>query len=264
MSEEASAARGSVLEIVTVMARLGCIAFGGPVAHAHLAHFQRELIDKRKWIEPDEFTDLIAFCQFLPGPASSQVGMCLGLRRGGLLGMFAAWFAFTMPSVLLLLAAAGIGAVSGGLMGWLHGLLAAVVAIVADAVLKLGRKCCRDPQRISLAVIAAVIMLLAPRSWVQLLIIAGGGLAGLLVLPKPDADTGVSAKGLHNHAHWVGHPGGARGSAYPCCDRAGRSGSESSPSLRSLRPNWCIGVWRRTCGAADAANRSGWPRLAQQ
>ena len=98
MSDDAPAARGSVLEILATMGRLGCIAFGGPVAH--LAWFQRELVEKRRWIGADEFTDLIAFCQFLPGPASSQVGMCLGLRRGGLPGMFAAWFAFTMPSVL--------------------------------------------------------------------------------------------------------------------------------------------------------------------
>ena len=89
------------------------MAFGGPVAH--LAHFQKELIEKKKWLSSDDYADLIAFCQFLPGPASSQVGMGLGLMRAGFFGMLAAWFAFSLPSVLLLLAAAaGVGAVSGG------------------------------------------------------------------------------------------------------------------------------------------------------
>lgn len=187
--------RGSVVEILGIMGRLGCIAFGGPVAH--LAHFQRELVERRRWVDAEEYADLIAFCQFLPGPASSQVGMCLGLRRAGLAGMCAAWFAFTMPSVLLLLAAAaGVAHLGHGDRGWLAGLLAAVVAIVADAVCKLGRKCCPDARRLSLAVVAAVAMLLAPQPWVQLLVILGGAAAGLALLPRPTAEAARAAPGM--------------------------------------------------------------------
>ena len=129
----------SLVEIALTMGRLGCVAFGGPVAH--LACFRNELVERRRWLSDEDFVDLVAFCQFLPGPASSQVGMGIGLRRGGLLGMLVAWFCFTMPSVVVLVAAAaGLGVVTGYPMSWLHGLLAGVVAIVADAVVKMGAK----------------------------------------------------------------------------------------------------------------------------
>jgi chromate transporter len=166
------------------MLRLGTLAFGGPVAH--LAHFQRELIDKRKWLPNDDYADLIAFCQFLPGPASSQVGMGLGLIRAGLPGMFAAWFAFSLPSVVILLAAAlGMGAAVGWSSGWLHGLMAGVVAIVADAILKMAKKLCPTAAHLSLALGAAVIMLLAPGTLSQMLVILVGAAAGITFIPPP-------------------------------------------------------------------------------
>ena len=160
------------------MLRLGCIAFGGPVAH--LAHFQKEIIEKRKWISEESYAELIAFCQFLPGPASSQVGMCLGLLRGSIGGMLSAWFAFTMPSVILLfLAAIGVYHFSDQNISWLHGLLIAVVAIVADAIIKLGKKLCPDNTRLTFAIIAATVMLLFPGILSQLLVIVGGAIAGI-------------------------------------------------------------------------------------
>ena len=187
------AGKSSLLEIFSVMGRLGCVAFGGPVAH--LAHFQRELIAKRRWLSDEEYADLIAFCQFLPGPASSQVGMGIGLRRGGLLGMFTAWFAFTMPSVLVLvIAAIGFSWFAGSNNSWLHGLLAAVVAVVADAVFKMGKKLCPDAKRMSFALLATAAMVLVPTMWMQLGVIAGGALAGLLLLPKPEVSETESSE----------------------------------------------------------------------
>ena len=192
LAEEHGPKPASLIEILWVMGRLGCIAFGGPVAH--LAHFQKELVEKRKWVSAEAFTELIAFSQFLPGPASSQVGMCLGLIRGGFFGMLCAWFAFTLPSVLLLFAAAiGVFTLSTQSMSWLHGLLAAVVAIVADAIFKLGIKLCPDPKRLSFAIITAIFMLLFPGLWTQLLVIGCGALLGLTFLRK---DT-QSADALH-------------------------------------------------------------------
>lgn len=181
--DDATVARGGLAEIAFAMGRLGCVAFGGPVAH--LAHFRSELVERRGWMKDADFADLVAFCQFLPGPASSQVGMGLGLARGGLPGMFIAWFFFSMPSVILLLiAAAGLGALSGYAMGWLHGLLAGVVAIVADAVLKMGRSCCPSRGTISIAVLATMVMVLLPGALMQILVIIGGALLGLC-LPRP-------------------------------------------------------------------------------
>jgi chromate transporter len=176
-------ATGTLTEIAMTMGRLGCIAFGGPVAH--LAHFRRELVERRRWLSDEDFIDLVAFCQFLPGPASSQVGMGIGLRRGGFLGMLVAWFCFTMPSVVVLIAAAaGLGALTGYPLGWLHGLLAGVVAIVAHAVLKMGAKCCPNRAAISIAIVATMVMLAVPTTWMQLVVIAGGALLGF-ALPRP-------------------------------------------------------------------------------
>jgi chromate transporter len=177
---------GSAGEVFAVMARLGCFAFGGPVAH--LAHFQKELIEKRKWIGESEYADLIAFSQFLPGPASTQVGMGLGLMRAGLPGMIAAWVAFSGPSILLLLAAAaGLGTITDGSLGWLHGLLAGVVAIVAEAVWKMSRKLCPSRRHVTLALASAGAMIVFPHTLMQIAMIFGGALGGLLWLDRPEA-----------------------------------------------------------------------------
>lgn len=119
--------------------RLGLTSFGGPVAH--LGYFRTEFVERRGWLSDRAYADLVALCQFLPGPASSQVGMAIGLQRAGILGMLAAWAGFTLPSAMLLFAfALGIGA-SGDLSqaGWVLGLKAAAVAVVAHAVLAMAR-----------------------------------------------------------------------------------------------------------------------------
>lgn len=177
---------GSVGEVFGVMARLGCFAFGGPVAH--LAHFQKELIEKRRWIGASEYADLIAFSQFLPGPASTQVGMGLGLMRAGLPGMIAAWVAFSGPSILLLLAAAaGFGTMTNGSLGWLHGLLAGVVAIVAEAVWKMSKKLCPHRRHVTLALAGAGAMIAFPHTLMQIAVIFGGAIGGLIWLDRPQA-----------------------------------------------------------------------------
>lgn len=130
---EAEIRRGSPLEVLAVFLRLGLTSFGGPVAH--LGYFREEIVVRRKWLDEEAYADLVALCQFLPGPASSQVGIALGLRRAGLLGSLAAWLGFTLPSALaLILFAFGViffGEVEDA--GWLNGLKVAAVAVVALA-----------------------------------------------------------------------------------------------------------------------------------
>src|SRR3954464_7474902 len=125
--------RPSLLEIFLVALRLGCTSFGGPVAH--LAYFRKEYVEKRRWLDEAHYADLVALCQFLPGPASSQVGFGVGCLQRGLAGGLAAWLGFTLPSALLMIGfgygVATLGNLSGS--GWLHGLKAAAVAVVAQA-----------------------------------------------------------------------------------------------------------------------------------
>src|SRR5689334_1818063 len=132
--------QASVCEVATVFLKLGVTSFGGPIAH--LGYFQEEIVRRRQWLDEAEFADLVALCNFLPGPASSQVVFAIGMRRAGLLGAFTASLCFTLPSALLLiLFAFGVARV-GDLRaaGWLHGLKLAAVAVVAQAVWSLGRK----------------------------------------------------------------------------------------------------------------------------
>ncbi|GAA1803651.1 chromate efflux transporter [Nesterenkonia flava] len=176
---------GSVLEVFLVFLRLGLTSFGGPVAH--LAYFREAFVVRRKWLSEKAYADLVALCQFLPGPASSQVGMALGLQRAGGGGMFAAWFAFTMPSVVLMVAFAyGVSAV-GDLAdaGWIHGLKAAAVAVVAHAVIGMAKSLTPDPPRATIAVGAMVVVLLLPGPLVLVGAIAVSGLIGLVWLKPP-------------------------------------------------------------------------------
>src|SRR5471030_1951493 len=134
----------SPLEVLRVFLKLGLISFGGPVAH--IGYFREEFVVRRRWLEEPAFTDLVALCQFLPGPASSQVGFSIGLMRAGYLGGFAAWTGFTLPSAaLLVLFAYGAGALQGPVgQGLLHGLKLTAVAIVAQAVWGMARNLCPD------------------------------------------------------------------------------------------------------------------------
>ena len=174
--------RGHAGEVFTAFLKLGLTSFGGPIAH--LGYFRDEFVVRRQWLDERAYGDLVALCQFLPGPASSQVGMAIGLSRAGYLGALAAWTAFTLPSAIaLVLFALGISAL-GNLegAGWLHGLKVAAVAVVALAVLGMARSLTPDRDRASLAVVAAAIAILVPTAWGQVGAILLGAVAGLTLL----------------------------------------------------------------------------------
>ncbi|MBA3436348.1 MAG: chromate transporter, partial [Chloroflexi bacterium] len=144
----ASDAPGAVLEVFLAALRLGLTSFGGPIAH--IGYFRNEYVDRRRWIDEHGFADLVALCQFLPGPASSQLGIAIGTRRAGLAGGLAAWLGFTLPSATALLLFAML-ATSTDLAdaGWVHGLKLVAVAIVAHAVLAMSRTLTPDwPRRL--------------------------------------------------------------------------------------------------------------------
>jgi chromate transporter len=167
-----------LLEVAAIFLRLGCMSFGGPIAH--LGYLRAELVTKRKWLDDAHYADLVALCQFLPGPASSQVVFALGLMRAGLFGALLASLCFTLPSALLMIGfavgAAQLGSVSEA--AWLHGLKLASVAVVAQAVWGMGKKLCPDRARVSLCIGAASLTLLWPYAAGQVCAIALGGAAG--------------------------------------------------------------------------------------
>jgi len=168
--------------VFLVFLRLGLTSFGGPVAH--LGYFRQEFVARRKWLDERAYADLVALCQFLPGPASSQVGIAVGLSRAGYAGALAAWTAFTLPSAIaLVLFAYGMAAIGGAAGGaWVHGLKIAAVAVVAQAVLGMMRALTPDKERATLAVAAAIIALAFPTAWGQVGAIALGGTVGLTLL----------------------------------------------------------------------------------
>jgi chromate transporter len=169
-------------EVLLVFLRLGLTSFGGPVAH--LGYFREEFVARRQWLNERAYADLVALCQFLPGPASSQVGLAIGLSRAGYLGALAAWTGFTLPSaVVLVVFALGVAAIGGaGGSAWLHGLKVAAVAVVAQAVLGMMRSLAPDKERATLAVAAAAIALAFPTAWGQVGAIMLGALAGITLL----------------------------------------------------------------------------------
>ncbi|MEZ2141848.1 chromate efflux transporter [Bradyrhizobium sp. DN5] len=170
---------GSPLEVLRIFLKLGLTCFGGPIAH--IGYFRDEFVVRRKWIDEHAYADLVGLCQFLPGPASSQVGFSIGLMRAGYLGALAAWTGFTLPSAAaLILFAYGAGVLSGPLGGGLlHGLKLTAVAIVAQAVWGMARNLCPDRERASIAVVAALIILFSTSSVAQIGAIVLGGLIGL-------------------------------------------------------------------------------------
>jgi chromate transporter len=175
-----SLVRGSPGEVFRVFLKLGVTSFGGPIAH--LGYFRDELVVRRKWLDETSYADLVALCQFLPGPASSQVGFSLGVLRGnGLLGGLAAWFAFTMPSALILFAfAMGAAAFTGPVAeGFLHGLKLVAVAVVAQALWGMARSLTPDRPRAGIALAAVAIVVLFAGSLAQIAAIALGACAGL-------------------------------------------------------------------------------------
>jgi chromate transporter len=171
----------AVVEVLGASIRLGLTSFGGPIAH--LGYFREEYVVKRRWLDEAHYADLVALCQFLPGPASSQVGIALGIMRAGLLGGVVAWLGFTLPSAIaLVLFAYGLQAAGVADSGWLHGLKVVAVAVVAQAVWGMARNLTPDRQRFSLAMMAAIAVLASRTALVQVLVIAGAGIAGLILL----------------------------------------------------------------------------------
>lgn len=174
-------------EIFLIYLRLGCLSFGGPVAH--IGYFREEFVNRRKWLGEADFAELIALCQSLPGPSSSQLGFAIGWLRGGPLGALLAWLGFTLPSALLMIAAAyGLLALGQDSLDHLDGLLIAAVAIVLHAVLGMARSLCPDLPRALLALLGTAIALALPGTLGQLLVVAFGLLTGLLFFRMQDGE----------------------------------------------------------------------------
>ncbi len=173
-----SATRGSVLEVLLAFLKLGLTSFGGPVAH--LGYFRTEFVERRRWLDDKSYGDLVALCQFLPGPASSQVGMALGLQRAGWFGALAAWLGFTLPSAIaLIIFAYGLAEWSGlAASGAIHGLKIVAVAVVAQAVWGMAKSLCPDRLRSSIAIIASLTVLVSPTAAGQIGAIVLGGVVG--------------------------------------------------------------------------------------
>lgn len=159
---------------------------------AHLAYFNKEYVDRKKWVDEKMHADIIAICQFLPGPASSQVGIAIGMVRCGMLGGFLSWSGFTMPSILILVIFAILyQTFSLGDGTFIHSLKIVAAAVVLHAIIGLAKKLTPDKTRMTIALGATLILLLSPSAWVQLLIIAGAGLLGLKLFNK-NTETNVT------------------------------------------------------------------------
>ena len=171
-------ARPSPIEIFLIFLRLGLTSFGGPIAH--IGYFRQEFVGKRKWLDEHAYGDLVSLCQFLPGPASSQIGIALGLSRGGIPGAIAAWLGFTLPAaIILVLFGLGLSYFGDGVgSGWLHGLKVVAVAVVAQAIWSMAKTLCPDKPRISIAVCAAVVATAIPSTIGQIAVILAGGIFG--------------------------------------------------------------------------------------
>ena len=191
-SRSNSAASDSPWSVFLVFLRLGLTSFGGPVAH--LGYFREEFVARRQWLSERSYIDLVALCQFLPGPASSQVGIGIGLSRAGFSGALAAWAGFTLPSaIILILFAQGLSTWGSALPGGLlHGLKIVAVAVVAQAVWGMARNLCTDVLRVSIATFAACAALLWPGTLAQMGVIVGAGVVGLIAC-KPAQDRGVES-----------------------------------------------------------------------
>jgi chromate transporter len=173
--------RGDALEVFSVALGLGLSSFGGPIAH--LGYFERAYVQRRGWLTPDDYAGLVALCQMIPGPASSQLGFLVGLRRAGWAGGFAAWLGFTLPSAFLMFVFALLAPRLGGptMMAALHGLKLVALAVVAQAVWSMSRKLCPDRRRAALAVLAACMLLLFAGPSTQLFALAAGAVGGVLL-----------------------------------------------------------------------------------
>jgi chromate transporter len=187
----ATSRRKAAWEIFRAFLKLGLTSFGGPIAH--LGYFRHEFVVKRQWLDEHAYADLVALCQFLPGPASSKVGIALGLSRGGIIGAIVAWLAFTLPSAIaLVLFGTWLPALSDRIgTSWLHGLKVVAVAVVAQALWGMGRTLIPDRARATLAVAAAITASLWPNTLGQVSAIVAAGIVGALFLPASMAPVGT-------------------------------------------------------------------------
>jgi chromate transporter len=209
-----SKSKSSFWETLWVFLQLGFTCFGGPVAH--MGFFRETFVVRRKWLDEKTLADLISLCQFLPGPASSQTGFAIGLYRGGLLGGVAAWIGFTLPSAVFMTAFAygvhslGSGWESGSESAhWLNGLKIAVVAVVAQALLGMSKSLCPDRLRATLAILAAAFLLAFPMNLGPVIVLAVGGVIGLLLrLPSPASSEKAKGKKLTQFPSWIGWASG--------------------------------------------------------
>jgi chromate transporter len=178
---------GSAAEVFATFLRLGLTSFGGPIAH--LGYFRRELVERRGWVTEAQFAELLGLCQFLPGPASSQLGFALGLLRAGWAGAFAAFLAFTLPAASLLYAFAillpDVPRQAAGIL--VHGLKLVAVAVVAHGLVGMTRQLCPDAPRVGIAAASAVAILAFGNAWMQLVVVAMGALAGLVLCRRVSA-----------------------------------------------------------------------------
>jgi chromate transporter len=184
--------RAAALEVLAAFLKLGLTSFGGPAAH--IGFFRQELVVRRNWVTESQFAQLLAICQFLPGPASSQLGFSLGLIRAGWPGAIAAFIAFTLPSALLLFGfAAVLPHLSGNAgVGAIHGLKLVAMVFVAHAVIGMAHKLCPDPARQTIAALAAIAILLSDHAQMQLVVIIVGAIAGLRLSTPPTVAAGAA------------------------------------------------------------------------
>lgn len=182
-------ARKNYAEILKASTKLGLTSFGGPTAH--LGYFREEYVVKRKWLDDKAYADLVALCQFLPGPASSQVGISIGMLRGGIVGGFLSWFGFTMPSVILLVLFAMLVSNAGFDSGWIQGLKIVAVAVVAHALMGMSKSLTPDLTRTTIAIGSAAAILLVPTAWAQIGIIVLAGIIGFGLYRKEKAPEAV-------------------------------------------------------------------------
>ncbi len=197
-SSEQAPKRGHFLEVLAIFSRLGLTSFGGPVAH--LGYFREEIVVRRKWVDERTYGDLLGLCQFLPGPASSQAGISLGIMRAGLLGGLMAWIGFTLPSAILMTLFAYWASVLRSVIasGILHGLMVVAVAVVAQAVWGMARTHCSDRSRATIAILAAMATLVLPAGIVQVVIIAIAGFFGWVLFRKNDIETVPTSSALRS------------------------------------------------------------------
>lgn len=179
--------------------KLGLTSFGGPVAH--LAYFREAYVERLKWLTDERFAELLAVCQFIPGPASSQLGAAIGYEKGGWLGGLGAWIGFTFPSVLLMvLFVTSMDLLTGWVgSGWIHGLKLVAVAVVANAVIGMQRQLCSEVKGISIALIVAGILIVFQLAWLQPLLILLGGILGMILFKSEMSETNDEKL---NHPWW--------------------------------------------------------------